>query len=890
MERLYLGAGAASQVAFVMLAPAAHAQTSSADRAEQIIVTAQRADESVVDRKREAVNIRDTIDRETIESFPDQDISETLNRLPGLSIQQSSARGFRSQFVTVRGIQPELNNVTIAGQEIISTQGDRAIALDLLPSNAASVIEVYKTLTPDLDANAIGGTVNIVPLSPFDFDGPTLDIRVLGGVTEQFEAIRSDEAQPISESFPLDIRGRATYRFGANGQFGIAIAGSYFQQTLPVVLNQCDDWRFAAGDPAELPADLPFCEGQRLESGQRDIQRWAVNSTLEWQPVEGARIFLTGLYNESEEDNVSLQTEYNFADDFQNVQSISPGIFFNEAVQNEKELDVDNEREQFYFVAGGAEFRTGDWFIDASASYSRGESNEDIREWSFGSVNLPSTADFTLTRPFATPEDQAAFDNPASYTFDEIDIEPTRTVSDTRQYQVNIRRGFDFGSVAGFIQGGMKYRVTAAINDRDENQFEATPGGPLDGATLADLNLGVNGGTVFGLPIGPTINPVTAEEYVRSNPGALFFNEGASIDDAGESDFQVGEDVLATYLLGQLEFGTISLIGGFRIEWTHTDSTAALFNANDRTLSDLVETNQYMDFLPSVQLRWEPTDHFVVRASYGQSLGRPLLRQLAGFTEIDFDDDDIIAPGRVSEGDVSRGNPQLKPFRADNFDISLEWYPDANSVIAIAGFYKDITNPVFGGSVVLTNASFGGVEFGRVEVSQPRNAGSAELLGFEAQINHQMAYLPGILSGFGILANFAYIDGSLRDVPGREGQTLGLFQQPDYIATVAPYFRYEGLTARLSLSYTGEQLFAVNDGMPVQGVDVLGDGEFDLFQDDRWTLDFQVSYRFLDRFEIFAAGENITREPFETFQGREANRETTIREASTYWFGARVQF
>ncbi|MBD2840977.1 TonB-dependent receptor [Erythrobacter rubeus] len=855
-----------------------------------IIVTAQRADETAIDRKREAINIRDVIERETIESFPDQDISETLNRLPGLSIQQSAARGFRSQFVTVRGIQPELNNVTIAGQEIISTQGDRAIALDLLPSNAASVVEVYKTLTPDLDANAIGGTVNVIPLSPFDFEGTTFDFRALGGTTRQFEAIRSDDAITINESFPLDIRGRGTVRFGADGQWGLAVAGSYFQQTLPVVLNQCDDWRFAAGDPGEVAEDLQFCEGQRLESGQRDIERWAVNSTLEWQPTPGARLFITGLYNESEEDNVSLQTEYNFADNFENVVSISPEVFFNEAVENEKELDVDNETEEFYFFVGGFEFRDGPWFVDASASYSRGESNELVREWSFNSVNFPSTADFTLSRPFATPQDAAAFNDPASFEFDEIDIEPTRTVSDTEQYQLNIRHSFGDNGFGGFVQGGFKYRTTSALNDRDENQFEATPGGPLDGATLADLNLGIDGGTVFGLPIGPTINPVTGEAFVAANPGALFFNEAASIDDAGESDFQVSEDVLAAYLLGQLDIGRVSLIAGFRVEWTDTRSTAALFNASDRTLSELVETNEYSDFLPSAQIRWEPGDALLVRASYGQSLGRPLLRQLAGFTEIDFENEDIISPTQVTMGDVDRGNPQLRPFRSDNFDISLEWYPDANSVFAIAGFYKDIADPVFGGSVTLDDATFGGITFDEVEISQPQNAGKASILGFEAQIDHRFSYLPGFLSGFGLLANFAYIDGDLEDVPGREGQVLPLFQQPDYIATVSPYYQSGRLTARIAWSYTGEQLFSVNEGMPSQGVDVLGDGEFDLFQDDRWTLDFQVGYRLLENFEVFAAGENVTSESFETFQGREANRESAIREPSTYWFGARVSF
>ena len=868
------------------------AQTATDEEAavEEIIVTAQFKDEDTLDRKRFSINIRDVIDLEEIQRFPDQDLSETLDRLPGVSIQQSAGRGFRSQFITVRGIQPELNNVTILGQEIISSQGNRGVALDLLPSNAAAVVEIYKTLTPDLDANALGGTVNIIPLSAFQENAPLLDIRAQGGFTNQFEAIEDDRFNPINQDFPLDIRGAGTYRFGPDDQFGIAVSGNYFQQTLPVVLNQCDDWRFAADDPVELPADFQLCEGQRLENGQRRVDRFSVNATAEWAPQKGTRFFISGLYAESEEDNVSTQTEWNFSDagDFTDVELLEPGVFFNGEGENEKELDVDNETEEFFFVAGGGEYRRGPLFLDASASFSRGESNEDVREWSFDSVNFASVIDFNERFVYGQAVDQEAFFDPSNFIFDEIDIEPTRTVTDTAQFQVNARYDLELGNLDAFIQTGAKFRTTEAVNDREENQFEATPGGPLDGATLADFNLGFDGGDVFGLPLGPVINPVTGEEFVANNPDALFFNRGASIDDSGESDFNVSEDVTAGYALAELRFGQFGIITGVRVEHTETISTSAVFNDVTEILTSDQNTNEYTDVLPSVQLRWEPRSDLVARASFTQSLARPVLNRLAGFTEIGFDNDDVISSNVVADGSVSRGNPFLDPYQSNNFDVTLEWYPNDSAVFALAGFYKDINDPIFGGSTNLTDIEIGGVFFENVSVSQPQNAGEAEILGFEAQANYQASFLPGPLGGLGIRANVAYVDGELRDVPGREGETLRLFQQPDWIATVAPFFQWEGFNARLVWSYTSEQLFNVNDGQPSQGVDVLGDGEFDRFREARFTLGFQVSYRFFEKYEVFFAGENVTEEPFEFYQGVPDNLEQTLREPATYWIGARI--
>jgi len=877
--------------ACLAVAAACPALAAAAEQAiEEIIVTETRQNESTLDRKRFAINVRDTIDAEAIESFPDQDISETLARLPGVSIQQSSARTFRSQFITVRGVQPELNNTTILGQEVVSTQGDRSVALDLLPSNAAALIEIYKSLTPDLDANAIGGTVNLIPLSAFDPGAVPLSFSVQGGSTELFEAIDDDSAMPVDDEIPLEVAASATTTFGAESQFGAAVAGSYFQQTLPVVLNQCDDWRFAAGDPPEYPADLQFCEGQRLESGLRSVERWSVNTTVEWVPAPETRLFVSSLYAESDEENVSLQTEWNFTDDFEDPALVEPGVVFNADGENEKELDVDSETEEFVFLVIGGEHRVGDLMVEGSASYSEGESEEDVREWSFNSVTFASVADFTVDRPFATPEDLAAFNDPASYTFDEIDVEPTVSKSETTQAQMSLRYDYRLANgVEGFVRGGIKFRTTDAMNDREENQFEATPGGPLDGATLADFDLGVDGGDVFDLPLGPVINPVTGEGFVAANPDALFFNAAASLDDSGEADFEVSEDVLAGFLMGQATFGDLSIIAGVRIEDTRTISTSKVFNEVNERLTEETTSNGYTDWFPSIQGRWEPRDDLVVRGSFTQSIARPMLRSLAGFTEINFDNADVVSPGVVRDGSVSRGNPELDPYESDNYDVSVEWYPDDNSILAVAGFYKDISNPIFGGGTVLNDVSIGGVFFEEVSIGQPQNAGEAEILGVELQGDYRFTNLPGRLAGLGLRGNVAFMDSELRDVPGREGDELPLFQQPDTVATLAGYYEWGGLSAQVVYSFTDEQLFSVNDGVPAQGVDVLGDGEFDLFRDERFEVDLKVSYRFLDRYRVWAAAENLTEEPFEIFAGREANRETTIREPRAYWLGVQVK-
>lgn len=876
---------------------AAAPKTTATDRPiEEIIVTGDFISQRAIARKRYAPNFRDVVDQSEIERLPDQDLAEALDRVPGISVQESSSRGFRSQFISVNGISPDLNNVTILGQEITSTTGDRAIALDLLPAGAASVIEVHKSFSPELEGNFIGGQINIIPLSAFEYDGPHLKASFEGATFNKKNAKDDPEFQPISFKPPVNANLQASTRFGPDGKFGIATALNFFRDSQPEELAECDSWRFAASDVSSLPEDLEICEGMRLENGVRNIKRYSALGTLEYRPSEDTRFFATGIYTETEEDSVSLQTEWNFFDAFPNaaaprqVQLLAPGVIFNPRGENEKELDVDRQKEKFYFGAAGFSTKIDRLSVNGSISYNEADSRAFVREWSFDSINFASTIDFNERFPFGVPEDPAAFNDPTSFLFDEIDVEPTRIDTNTVQAALSVRYDASVGGHDAFLETGIKGRLRESVQNADEFQFDETPGGLLDGATLADFGLNAPGLTAFGLELGPAISPVAIERFVAENPDTLELNEGASFAASVAEDFSVDEDVFAGYVSGGITIGNLEARAGLRVEHTQVDATVKNINEVAGIITEETASNEFTDLFPSAILRYDLAENFVLRASFSQTIARARLNQLAGTRDINFDNADVLAPGLIREGGIAEGNPELKPFKSDNFDLGVEFYPDNNGFLALSAFYKNISNPIFIRTTTVNDFAAGGFVFEQATVTRPENAGNANLYGLLLAGGYQLRFLPGWLSGFGLNGNVTLIDSELKNAPGRPGAEFALPGQADLIVSVTPYYRYGGLELSVVWNFTGNQLAEIRDAIPEQGLAGAGNGVFDIFQDSRATLDIRASYTFLDRYTLYVSAENLTEESRSFFQGRPENQAQIAKESATFWFGLRAVF
>jgi len=872
---------------------------------EELVVTGEYITEESITRRRVAPNFRNVFDRSLLERLPDQDLSEALDRMPGVTIQESSSRDFRSQFIVVNGLDPQLNNITILGHEITSTLGDRAVTLDVLPASAASVLEVHKSFSPDLVGNFVGGQVNLIPLSAFEFDSSHLQATMRGGVFDEAEAQDDPEVQAFQFETPLHATLEAATRFGRDGDFGIASGFDFFRDSQPQILAQCDDWRFAAGEVPTLPDDLQICEGMRVENGVRNNRRFSGTLTLEYRPQADTHFYVSGIAADNREETSSFQNEWNFTDDFpgpdaqEQAQMVGPNLLFNPTGEIDKETDEDVREEEFYMVVAGFSAKTRNFTISGSGSYN--ETQNDSEEFAIETRagNLAATTDFNERFPFAEPADPARFNDPATHQFNFVNRQPQTNETTTVQAQLNTRYDFTLTDANGYWETGLRTRLRESVQDRAEFFQQPVEGGLFDGLSLANTGLngeplGIDGGSIevagTELPIGPAMNMNAWRDLILANQDQVVFNEETQGNRLVESDFAVDEDVTAGYVMGGLSWGAFDVQAGVRIEHTAVNATVKSFNEVTGLITSQDREEEFTDVLPAVNIKYSISDNLVLRGAFSQTIARANLRQIAGTQEIDFEPDQQIEPGVFSQGFISEGNPDLDPFESNNFNLGIEFYPANKGLIALSFFYKDISDPVFRQTSTVENFSAAGLLFQEASVSRPVNGGSADLYGGTLEVRQKLEWLPEPFSGFGLDASVSLINSEITGAPSRPGEEFPLPGQSDLVVSLTPHYQHGPFEASLTWNFTDDQLVEILDALPSQGVEQAGNGNFDIFQESRSTLDFRASYQFHDQYTLFVSGENITEEPRSFFEGRTANQGEFVKETFTWWLGLRGQW
>lgn len=825
-------------------------------------------------KKRYAPNFIDAVTLDEYWRAPDEDVSEAAQRLPGVTVLGGEGRGFRNDFVSIRGLAAGLNNVTINGIDAPSSSASRGVALDGLASNMAGSIEIIKTVTPDMDANSIGGTININTLNAYDRTEP---LTLISGSLGQ----HSDDDTFTDQELPRRLSFLATRRFGASEQFGVAFSLSNKLEHFSNAGAFPDDW--AEIDGVFIP------EGTRLEIGETERQRTNVTARFDYRPLSGFRAYLEGHYTETEDDQRDTQTEWNFAEDpaaaVSHPADDSGQRFFSSGGENEKEFDITAEDEEIYGFNGGLEYDAGSFIIAATGSYSKSELKERVDEWSFDSTNFESIIDLSGNLPWAEPTDPAAFNDPASFTFDEIDREPRDTEDELISGKLDLTVPLRFLSGESFIKTGFKARNRDVSNDNGERQFEP----PERNITLLDNDFLFNGARAFGLPISPTLDPVAGPAWDRSNPGFLVYDPGGSTANSLTDDFSVEEDVLAGYLMGLLDIGAFDFIAGFRVEYTDTESNILEFipGAPDITIDEsnadeivrpVSESNDYSEVLPNLQVRYEITPELQGRAAYTRTLARPELSDLAGSSVLDLDITSL--PGgeeMIEAADLERGNPNLDPRVSDNLDVALEWFPATGGVLSVGAFYKDIEDPIYTQQVRLFDVVEQGIEIPELDIRTPLNSKSGEVYGFELIWDQPFSYLPGLLSGLGVSGNLVALD-SKQDVPDRDDD-LPLTQQPDLITNFTLYYNAGPFEFRALYNYTDQYLISVDRSR-----------EFDEFVDERFEIDLHASYEVFRGWRAFVQADNVAEEKFKRFAGNKSRPTSRETVPTTWWFGIRGEF
>ncbi|WP_417320730.1 TonB-dependent receptor [Emcibacter sp.] len=812
---------------------------------DEIVVTGARASRLLAnERKRALPVVADVVSSDGIGKLPDYNTAEALQRLPGISVEidQSEPR-----YVVIRGVDPNLNLVTIDGNVVgIPEAEGRRVALDTIPSDLVGAIEVVKTVTPDYDANAIGGAINIVTPSAYDKSEPFTYVSARGIYGSKAEKMGFGASAMHGQTF------------GNDDQFGIVIGASYSKRFIDTDLVDPLSWE-------ELDNGKWAPTGMRMFDYAIMRERIGAIANLEWRPNDDLRVYVKSIYNEFTDHEGRDQFDYDMYRGDATFPSANEVTY--DRGRASREFRQNNQTQKLYNISPGVDWYVGNLELKLNYTYSHAQEHTPVRddiEFRTGSSNV-STILLEGAMPTFSDVDDALYD-PDAFPLRRIRLRRETIDEDLHALKADLKADFDH-DIFSFVKVGVKF--TDRSKDRDNYQELWTP--------TDDITFGDTGGvldTVSGFfddkySFGPAMDYAGVMDYFyNQNPGLLELDEEATAFNDKASDYHINEQIYAGYGMASLEFGDLNVIGGIRVE--HTSGTYDAFAIRDTDgngeievsdISPLSLEKEYTHVLPGITLNYRPQPEVVIRAAWTNTIGRPNYS-------------DVVPTFEEEDGEGASGNPYLEPYTSMGLDLSAEYYPDADTVYSLAAFYKHIKNPIY--TQTIYNTSFAGVDL--ISLSQPQNADSGKLFGIEANMITRLTFLPAPLDGFGLSANVTYVDSSV-DVPGREDDDLPFFRQSKWLASGALFYEKGPIEARFAVAYRDAYLTGVGSS-----------AEFDGYTEGRTVLDARIGYRVMEGLEIFASVANIGEEPLVDYQGTSSRIKAREEYGVNVDFGISAQF
>ncbi len=801
-----------------------------------VVEGAREGQARALQQKRSANMIMDAVSADAVGKFPDGNAAEALRRVPGVSLEIDQSEG---RFVVIRGVDAALNNVTLNGQNVGSPaeQGRRGLAMDSVPADLISRLEVVKAVTPDRDHNAIGGSVNIVTQSAFDRAEPFAFGSLSAGYND-FAGEWGWQAGSVT-------LGRV---FGPQRKWGIIGGASYSSREYASQTSDAIDWSAANG----------LFRPATQESFDYEIERTRLgaNVALEYRPQEAHQFYIRYNYNEFTDEEGRQKTGFNFALGTLTNQTPASGTYSQGRATKEYRDYKQNHMIDALAIGGRSHFAEGyQWEWQVGNSQAERETPRRV-DWEFRSAANAFPNSYVLggTIPIITPN--AAFYSAASYPFRRARFRTDREDEEVFSAQADVRRDARLGAMNGFWKVGAKFVKSEKNQDRSNANYTLAAGA-ANLFTLGDAGLAgaEPGGFMRGrYRLGPTINLSALQSYFRSNPGRFTYDANGSFDNSITADYDATEEVRSAYGMASVNVTpTFTVVAGLRVEQTDARYAANEINTRAGTFTGFnrIElTKDYTQALPGIHLNWRPTRQVAVRAAWTNTYGRTNYTDLAPRNVLDS----VDLGGGVFEGSLSSGHPGLKPFESMNFDVAAEYYLKSAGIVSVGLFRKRIENPVYRRSDTLFNTTYGGRNFSRLGVTRPENAGTGRINGLEVNYQQFFNALPGVLSGFGVNFNYTITDSSVT-VFGRSDK-LPFFKQSDEIGNIALLYEKYGFEARIALSFNAAYLESVGNTRAS-----------DEYTDRRRPVDVKLSYRINPRLRVFVDALNVNREPLRTYAG-----------------------
>lgn len=836
--------------------------------------------------KQDSVNVVDSISAEETGKFPDPNVADALQRVPGVSVNRS---GGESSQIAIRGFGPDFVAVTINGRQMATASGTRAFDFDVLPSDIISIAQVNKTSSADIPEVDIGGVVDIQTARPLDFTG--------------FHATGS--AAGVNSNLTGSWAGKTTPRVSglagwtnSDHTFGWLASVQYYKRDDTQINTQANSWYVnqdisklsGLSNPNYTNVAIPETLANNVVTEQRT--RKSFSGAVDWHPIDQLTIKFDTLYAGYRIDPLTHEFgEYGNSGDFQSLTTDSnntvtsyvrkgTGTMSNDYVvaYNPSNEKMNQNGLNFAFDFDPSTRLT----LDVSNSKAWNKESPDGYFSVIGTRNVGTNPTWTNN----------GGSEPPTYT----NILPTTNMDDLyahccneggqsnnvtsgiTQYQLNLNKSFESGVLSQLEFGIQENR------DYNKSVSVSTPNGILCNAYCGyavQVPANVVGAYLYTppAPISGVSQPGLPSQWIQYNPLAYFnwlttpaaYNQltpdkrtallaalaqyGSFGPQVNPGSFNEVEETTKAAFAKALFEGTVwekPWTMDLGVRYVHVNSqSSAIFqeptsyyvDPNDSSASQVsfgplqpqTAYGGYHKWLPSLNLKVNLLDNLVYRFAASKTLTPPQLSNLY------YNQSFGTRPESLT---ISQGNPNLQPYTSRNYDMGLEWYINDVSYLSVETFYKKVANF---STIVSTPVQFLGQTW---SLSEPINLNSANIYGEEVTFNYQFAnVLPAPFDGLGVAFNYTHVNSSATLSPGTIS-TSGKFAVPGIgdSANISGYYEKGPWQLRLAYNWRGSYLESISYGSGAQPENRKSYGE----------LDLSASYKINKHVSVFVSGTNLT--------------------------------
>jgi TonB-dependent receptor len=864
---------------------------------EQVVVNAESGKDMIqaINEEITSANILNVMPEAEIIALPNANVADAIGRLPGVTVQRDEGEAV---YVQVRGLDPRLTNVTIDGVTIPSPESSvRQVLLATIPADMVQSIELNKTLSANQDADGIGGSVNLV--TKMAGEAPTFNFSSTLGMS------------PIqNDRYMGQVDTTLGKRFGASHRFGILMSAGY-------------DYNGRGYNDIEPQPDLnpdystnPYYDDITLRNYRTQRLRWGGSMGADYKLSEHSSLHAHFILSDFKDwgdkwtytINTLGKTGYKYSvrhPDF-SIGSFSLGgnhTFNNKwaiwgiSVSRSRELDAGGNP--------GMDFKP----------------NGTLKSWTSANCNYAGLQNGNpflpqWSAPCMTPNTTDQADNIynlSNYNADQYTTSTGQAVQLNLQPWGSLGINYHLGKHASTLELGGEFRSAHKFQNAFTPSYDycptypgvqssepGVPGEypgdpgvncttPTNGVTAAMFQTGFQdphyySGHYFW---GPTTDHYQVDKYIAGNPSFFPYDLNATRSSSDPANFNLDERIYAGYVMNTINWDHFRLQTGLRLEATHEYGLGNVVNAIAGPNGDGIDNNgnwigttavttkqDYIDPLPSVQLRYAPTSTTAIRAVYARGISRPNQYDLVPYLQA-TGNNPVVA-------DI--GNPAELPTHANNYDLLVEQQLKPFGLIQAGYFYKQLTNPIVAANVICNAsclAAVPGAPSGSLAL-QNINGSNASVYGFEIGWQQKFSTLPGAFSGLGIMANYSANISHIQGLPQRTDSPALVGAAP-HAFNIEPSYEYRRYSVHLGIAENGANIYAYQYYSSASGLAVCNNGPNpnpsgplngpingpcgDNYFYPHLQVDAQAGVRLYHGLQLEVQGLNLTNEVFGFYNG-----------------------